>query len=176
MQYIRIALMALAAGLLWGCEKGPFGDKGPSGVIVESIAAPMTSGTNAYDVELGFDYFAYQVVNPEWQQECKIANSASSSHWEAKYEQYSQAMLARAAERRLDSQSLSNVLKTLLADARSNQLAYLPFAAYSTNYKGESSWLVHLTWEAQNSGALVHIRAFAITAKGLKQVGFTTCR
>src|ERR1035438_223561 len=155
MESTRLVLMALATVLLWGC------DKGPSGVIVGSIAAPMPSGTNAYDLELAFHDFAYQVVDPEWEQERRIANSASGSHWEAKYEIYSQAMLSRAAEHRLDSQSLSNVFNVLVADARSNHLAYLPFAAYSANYKGEPAWLVHLTWEMQDSGDLGHIRAFA---------------
>lgn len=63
------------------------------------------------------------------------------------------------------------------ADAERQRLAYLPFAAYSAvSSDGEPIWVVDLAWEFEGLESFGHIRAYAITAKDLKQVGFTSCR
>lgn len=170
MKHSCVCLLAFTLVFAYGC------DKGPPGVIVKSISDAVPSGTNAYELELKFQEFACRHMDDAWNKEWNIAKSIGSSNWKAKYARYSQALLAKSTATRLDSQSLSNVLRVTLADAQSQGLACVPFAAYSTKYDGEAAWIIDLSWEYQGVGSLSHIRTLAITSKDLKQVGFSTCR
>ena len=174
-------LIVLLALILTGC------DKPSSHIIVGTIAAPpqgpATKSPSSLQVSPVFaDHFA----NPssefwasrdgeEWTQKKEHAVAVSAQNWREKYNSYGRALVARAAERHLDSASLSNVLKWILADGERHKMAYLPFAAYYTEINGEPVWVVDLTWEYEGFGHFGHIRMYAISARNLRQVGFTTC-
>src|SRR5882724_1067476 len=99
--------------------------------------------------------------------------------WRRKYERYSAALLAKAASEGFDSRSLSNVLQVVLADSnRDCQSAYLPVGAYATRFHSDPAWIVAVHWEVDSAQPerLGHIRAYAFTAKDVKEVGFLTCR
>ncbi len=80
----------------------------------------------------------------QWFKAHERAGRARTTEWRAKYNQYSQLLLARAAEAGLDSACLSNVLQVIVADAPRKRRAYVPFAAYrlrsNTNPPGSYIW------------------------------------
>jgi hypothetical protein len=104
---------------------------------------------------------------------------ATTCNWRQKYERYSAALLIKAASGGFDSRSLSNVLQVVLADSnRVCDAAYLPVGAYETRLHNEPVWIVSLRWEVDSPEPerLGHIRAYAFTARDVKEVGFVTCR
>jgi len=112
----------------------------------------------------------------EWSEELERVGSARTKDWRLKYGQYSQSLVARAAEAGLDSVSLSNVLQVVLADAPRKRRAYLPFAAYSVKVEHEPVWVVHLAWECDGGDQqLLHHCCYSINAQNLREVGFVTC-
>jgi len=179
MRYARFGPLVLFAFLLTGC------DSGRTHVIVGTIVPPpppvftnaVVSAINPFlaAAEPSTSFWASR-DDPEWSREKERVESSSARNWKATYSSYGQALVARAVERQLDSVSLSNVLKWILADGETQKMAYLPFAAYHTEVNGEPVWVVDLTWEYESFGHFGHIRTYAISARNLSQVGFTTCR
>ena len=146
-----LVLMTFSALLLAGC------DSGRSYVIVGSREPKYSEDS-------------------EWFKELERAGSAHTKDWRTKYSQYSQSLVARAAEAGLNSVSLSNVLQVILADAPMKKRAYVPFAAYSVEVEHEPVWVVHLAWECDGGDRqLLHHCCYSINAQNLREVGFVTC-
>ena len=109
--------------------------------------------------------------------------SQTTRGWKENYEIFSRALIDKANRFGFDSESLTKVLRCILADATSQPLAYVPVAAYETTLSGEPVWVVAVHWEEYfgpehpiPAMPLGHIRSYAFTQKDLKQVGFITCR
>ena len=153
-------------------------DSGPAHVIVKSLKEPLPTAANWEANYEKFSEYVGQYEDDAWRQEQARTQLLHTKSWKNNYGKYTQALLARAAEAHLDSQSLSNVMGTILADGQSQHLAYVPFVACSTTYNGQPAWVVDISWEVDSSvdETLGHIRSYAIVVRDQKEVGFTTCR
>jgi hypothetical protein len=109
--------------------------------------------------------------------------SQTTRGWMGNYEVFSRALIDKANRAGFDSESLAKVLKSILADAEGQPIAYIPVAAYETTFNGEPVWVVAVHWEEYfgpkvpiPAMPLGHIRSYAFTQKDPKKVGFMTCR
>jgi hypothetical protein len=109
--------------------------------------------------------------------------SQTTRGWRGNYDVFSRALIDKANRSGFDSESLTKVLRCILAGAAGLPLAYVPVAAYETTLNGEPVWVVAVHWEEYfgpehsiPAVPLGHIRSYAFTQKDLKQVGFITCR
>lgn len=143
----------LAALVLTGCGK-----------------APVVVGTGTRYKELRI------VEDQEWVKAWRCASTVTEN-WRLKYDGHSQLLLGRAAESGLDSISLSNVLQVALLDAPREKRAYVPFASYRLEWKGEPVWLIDLAWEfGDGARGLPHVCSYIINAQDYRQLSFVTCQ
>ena len=98
-------------------------------------------------------------------------------NWKEHFAEFSEALIRKADEKKLNSASLRKALGLILKDSNDNKAAYLPIEAFQTTLDGDLVWIVTIKWERDDEvGAkLGHIRTFAFDQKNLKQVGFVTC-
>ncbi len=147
-----LALLALPALLLAGC------DSGRSHVLVGSGKPDIHEGS-------------------EWLRELeRVYGTACTKDWKVKYNQYSQSLVARAAEEGFDSLSLSNVLQTILTEVQRESWACLPFAAYRVEQKNEPVWIVNLVWVHDGDRALWEYGAYTINAQNFRMIDFYKCQ
>jgi hypothetical protein len=94
----------------------------------------------------------------------------------ADFEQMSRELVSDASSMGLDAASLSNVLATFRPTGSTSPT--VPIAAYFRRFHGEPVWVVCSRWDFPGTqpAAFGHVRAQAISAKTLKQVGYATCR
>ncbi len=111
----------------------------------------------------------------EWFRAHEHATRVRSKEWKSTYIDYSQCLVARAAEANLDSGSLSNVLQVILEDAPRKHRFYVPFAAYRADVEHQSVWVVHLAWGYEEYGQLSHRCSYTINWQDLRELGFATC-
>jgi len=143
---------------------------GKETVVVAALDVPVPA-----DSEQMHDFLWKQIAN---RPEAGNFSSASTSKWKAKYTRFAGALVAKAAEQKLDSVSLAKVLDLILAHSE-GKLAYLPVAAYHAMEGDDPIWIVTVRWEyplINNAPTqYYHIRVFAFHQKGLGQVGYVTC-
>lgn len=109
--------------------------------------------------------------------------SQTTRDWKQSYEVFGKALVKKAAGCGFDSESLSKVLKLILAEISGQPLAYVPIAAHLAEFQGEPMWIVVVHWEECFGPEdpipirpLSHVRTYAFTQNGPKQVAFLTCR
>lgn len=104
--------------------------------------------------------------------------STSTRNWKDKYRKFTDELCRKAADQKLDSDSLRKVLD-LVFDHSKGELAYLPVAAYHTRMNDEPVWIVAVKWEYplinKAPTHYYHIRIFAYSETGLTQMAFVTC-
>lgn len=100
----------------------------------------------------------------------------TTSGWLAHFRTFSEALVVRAEEQKMDGRALQQVLEKIQDDA-GDQLAYLPIRAEQAEMGQSSVWVVVVRWEGSQGGPspLSHIRVFVFDRKSLQQVGFATC-
>lgn len=150
-------LITLSTLLLGSCGGGD--DDGRAHVLVGSEVPNIKEGS-------------------EWEKELeRLTCSDRGWNWESKYSKYSQSLVMRASQAGLDSNSLSNVLQVILADARQERHACLPFGAFRLEREGQPVWSVCLVW-GYLGGAdqrLCEYCAYTIHATTFRKMDFYTC-
>ncbi len=145
----------------------------PGDVVVEILKKPLPSKEDARSRFL-WDGFANKPDERKFGSYTVVA-------WKENYAAFSEALVKKAEERKLDSTSLRKALDQTLRHSK-DRLAYLPVGAYQTALDSGLVWIVTVKWERAGSGEqapnlrLSHIRAFAFDQKSLKRVGFMTCK
>jgi hypothetical protein len=100
--------------------------------------------------------------------------------WRANYDAFAEALVRKAADQKLGSESLQAMLDLILEEC-GGETACLPVGAYQTKLDGELVWIVTVKWEyafedeESADMTLCHICAFVYEQKTLKRVGFMTC-
>jgi hypothetical protein len=156
---------SLLGAILCGCT-GTKGSPPAAGVVVGSMKGGFPSVTITHKATRDLNHM------PEFK-------TILVRDWRERYDQFAAALVEKARESGLDSASLSEVLKAILAAPESKGKALLPVAAYSTWHRGESVWLIDLRWEgvgtALSDYPMVHVRSYYFTQNGIRQVGFSSC-
>jgi hypothetical protein len=90
------------------------------------------------------------------------------------YDNFSKALVRKAADAHLDSTSLEKILEKIRKDSK-GRISYLPVGAYSSYFDKKPAWIITVKWETFKDSHLGHIRMFVFDQKSLKQVAFNTC-
>ena len=98
--------------------------------------------------------------------------------WMKNYEVFSKELVRKAAELKLDSESLRKALDRVLKHSH-DRIAYLPVGAYQVTLGTRPVWVVTVKWEypikAEKAG-LGHIRLFAYDQKTIRKLAYQTCK
>lgn len=163
-------LLMVSVAVLSGCATTV--KRAVRGVVVQKLDAVLPSEENDRSVWLSAHVDTEQ----------SKFNSSTTRDWRRNYGVFSKALLEKAASSEFDSESLSKVLKLILADTAGQPVAYIPIAAYVTQLQGEPVWIVVVHWEyffgAEDPipvRPLSHVRIYAFTQDHPKQVAFLTC-
>jgi hypothetical protein len=94
------------------------------------------------------------------------------------YPKYVDELVRRAANAKLESDSLQRILNAI--DQKRGSLAVLPVGAYRATQGTKAIWIVVCKWEIESAGSnpdirLGHVRMFAYDVATIEQVAFKTC-
>ena len=141
----------------------------PDAVVVKVLDKPLPNQESKRDMFL-WNNFANMPSEQQF-------NTYSANNWKTNFAVFSNALVQKADNLKLDSASLRKALDLVLRDAK-GEIAYLPVGAYQTTLDGAPIWIITVKWEYPSMGKdaeLGHIRAFAFDQKTLQKVGFVTC-
>jgi len=107
-------------------------------------------------------------------------NNFSIEDWQQGYTDFTDCLVKRAKDQKLDADGLKALLEKIRNHAGENKLAYVPVAAFDVTSGGKKIWVIAVVWETPTFLAqlkrLSHVRLFAFDAESKEQVGFVTCR
>jgi hypothetical protein len=140
----------------------------PIAVVVKVLDTPLPREEEKKNKFL-WDNFANK---PEEE----VFSSYTVKKWKINFAIFSNALVKKAENQKLDSVSLRDALDLVLKDSK-YELAYLPVGAYQTMLDEKPVWIIAVKWEHSSRGKalLGHIRMFVFEQKSIKQVGFVTC-
>ena len=111
----------------------------------------------------------------------KKFNGYTTENWQSNFTAFTEALLEKANDLKLDSASLRQVLD-LVRKRPQEKLAYLPVGAYQASLDGKQVWIITVKWEEYPPASgrnetlpLIHICAVAFDRKTSKEVAFATC-
>ena len=107
----------------------------------------------------------------------KQFNHYTTEKWKDNFVVFSKALIQKAKDQNLDTDSLRKVLDLVLKHSN-GKIAYLPVGAYQTTLDSDPVWIIIVKWEYPSKDealSLGHIRMFAFDQKTMKQVAFDTC-
>lgn len=164
MKKIKLLIgLILISGLVFSDDK----KAGADDVVVKKLEVPMPNDENMRAKFL-WDNFANK---PEEM----LFSSYLSDNWKKDYIIFAEALVSKARNNKLDTDSLQKIL-SLIQENPKNYGDCLPVGAYQTTLNSEPIWIIIIKWGQDKPRGLSHVKMLAYDQKNLKQVAFNTCR